>query len=116
MLNQPAPETIPRGAERVVLARRLLRVAWMSILLGVGVESILVILSATFGANGLAVAVLFGGSIVAYTLGSATPLPEIGKVVTLFANELIYPVGCAVILFSAGALGARLGDETSANS
>src|SRR5262245_6922896 len=40
----------PLRGKGVVLARRLLRVAWMSILLGLGVELLLVIIAAIFGA------------------------------------------------------------------
>jgi hypothetical protein len=33
------------------------------------------------------------------------------KIVTLATNELIYPIGCAVILFAAGAIGAQLAEK-----
>ncbi len=61
---------------------------------------------------GLIAGVLFGGAIVAYTVGSATSTPETVKIVTLITNELIYPIGCAVILFAAGAIGAQLTENT----
>ncbi len=58
---------------------------------------------------GLAAGIFFGGAVVAYTVGSAESAPDTLKLVTIAANELIYPVGCAVILFAAGALESTIG-------
>jgi hypothetical protein len=221
MPTQPATDSTLPSSKGVLLARRLLQVAWMSILLGIGVELVLVIIAAIFGATsgakpliadavqkvswsvlvcsgialgtaaaksarkatmgllgllsaplafavakaahkavaqglgldvalgpsplvlatlkglefaflgaavgwlatkswagmrehllvGLVAGVLFGGAIVAYTLGSATTAPETVTIVTLAANELIYPIGCAVVLYAAGAIGIQLADD-----
>jgi hypothetical protein len=62
---------------------------------------------------GLIAGIVFGGGLVAYTLGTATEPPPTMTIVTLATNELIYPIGCAVVLFAAGALGARLAEGTS---
>lgn len=61
-------------------------------------------------AVGLAVGLIFGGTIVALTLGS-TPQPPAADVVSQGLNELLFPVGCAVVLFSAGALGERIANR-----
>jgi hypothetical protein len=61
---------------------------------------------------GLVAALVFGSAIVSYTLRSVTEPPSTIKIVALATNELIYPIGCAVVLFAAGALGARLADST----
>jgi hypothetical protein len=64
---------------------------------------------------GLVAALVFGGAIVGYTLRTATEAPPTIRIVTLATNELIYPIGCAVILFAAGALGAQLADKQVAS-
>ena len=57
---------------------------------------------------GLAVGIVFGGVILALTLGAAPgPVPA-ADVVSRGLNELLFPVGCALVLFSAGALGNRI--------
>ncbi len=58
-------------------------------------------------AVGLVVGVIFGGTIVALTLGS-TPTVSAAAVLSLSLNELLFPVGCSVVLFSARALGERI--------
>lgn len=61
-------------------------------------------------AVGLAVGLIFGGTIVALTLGS-TPPPPAADLLSQGLNELLFPVGCAVVLFSAGALGERIANR-----
>ena len=57
---------------------------------------------------GLAVGIVFGGAILALTLG-AVPVPvPVADLVSRGLNELLFPVGCALVLFSAGALGDRM--------
>ncbi len=60
---------------------------------------------------GFIIALVFGSAIVSYTIHSAPTTPHLAKIVTLATNELIYPVGCSVILFAAGALGTQLGEK-----
>lgn len=63
-------------------------------------------LSAHAGA-GLLVGVIFGSAIVVMTqLGAPSPAPT-PAVVSQALNEIAFPIGCAVILFTAGALGER---------
>jgi len=57
---------------------------------------------------GLAVGVVFGGAILALTLGAAPGLVPTADLVSRGLNELLFPVGCALVLFSAGALGNRI--------
>ena len=56
---------------------------------------------------GLLVGTLFGGTLLAVTVSSvpATPTPAL---VSQGINELLFPVGCSLVLFSAGALGKRI--------
>lgn len=61
-------------------------------------------------AVGLAVGLIFGGTIVALTLG-LTPQPPAADVLSRGLNELLFPVGCSVVLFSAGALGERIANR-----
>ena len=60
-------------------------------------------------AVGLAVGILFGGAIVSFTYWTA---PEPLAAADLFsrgANEILFPVGCSLVLYSATALGERAG-------
>src|SRR5918993_29095 len=62
------------------------------------------------GAMGhLAVGILFGGAVVSFTYWTA---PEPLTTADLFsrgANEILFPVGCSLVLYSATALGERVG-------
>ena len=60
-------------------------------------------------AVGLAVGILFGGAIVSFTYWTA---PEPLAAADLFSrgvNEILFPVGCSLVLYSATALGERVG-------
>lgn len=58
-------------------------------------------------AAGLAVGLLFGGTIVALTLASNPEMP-VADLLSRGVNEILFPVGCALILFSATTLGKRV--------
>jgi hypothetical protein len=58
-------------------------------------------------AVGLLVGLVFGGTIVALTMGS-TPPPPAADVLSRGVNEVIFPIGCSLILFSAISLGKRI--------
>jgi hypothetical protein len=58
-------------------------------------------------AVGLLVGLVFGGTIVALTMGS-TPPPPPADVLPVGVNEVLFPIGCSLVLFSAGALGERM--------
>ena len=58
-------------------------------------------------AVGLVVGLVFGGTIIALTMGS-TPPPPAADALSLGVNELIFPIGCSLVLFSAEALGKRM--------
>ncbi len=66
--------------------------------------------AAAHAGAGLAVGLAFGGTILALTMG-ASPQPSLADLVTQGVNEVLFPVGCSLVLFSAGALGKRLGDR-----
>jgi hypothetical protein len=60
-------------------------------------------------AVGFAVGIVFGGVIVSFTYWTA---PEPLAVADLFSsgmNEILFPVGCSLVLYSATALGERVG-------
>lgn len=59
-------------------------------------------------AVGLLVGLIFGGTIVLLTMGS-TPPPTAADTISAGVNEVIFPIGCSLILFSAEALGKRMG-------
>ena len=59
-------------------------------------------------AVGLVVGVLFGGPIVALTSwGASSPLSTV-ELISMGLNELFFPVGCSLVLYSAQALGQRV--------
>jgi len=68
-------------------------------------------------AAGLAVGVVFGGAIVSLTYAAAPdPLPT-AQVVSQGVNEVLFPVGCALVLFVAAAVArwqASQAEETPA--
>lgn len=57
---------------------------------------------------GLAIGLLFGGAMLALTLGSSPEPPPTVDLVSRGVNEILFPVGCALVLFSAGTLGNKL--------
>ena len=61
-------------------------------------------------AVGLLVGLVFGGIIVTLTMGS-TPPPPAADALSVGVNEVIFPIGCSLILFSAGALGQRMNTQ-----
>ncbi len=60
---------------------------------------------------GLAVGILFGGAILALTYASAPEPPSATVLVSRGVDEVFFPVGCSLVLFSAQALGGRLASE-----
>ena len=64
--------------------------------------------AAAHAAVGLLVGLVFGGTVVVLTMGS-TPPPTTADMLSVGVNEVIFPIGCSLILFSAGALGKRVG-------
>lgn len=58
-------------------------------------------------AAGLAIGIVFGGAILAVTAASV-PQPPAADLVTQGINEVLFPVGCSLVLFAATALGKRM--------
>jgi hypothetical protein len=58
-------------------------------------------------AMGLLVGLVFGGTIVGLTYQMSPDPPASAELVTLGANEILFPVGCSLVLFAATALGKR---------
>ena len=53
---------------------------------------------------------VFGGTLVAVTL-AFVPATPVAALVSQGINELLFPVGCSLVLFSAGALGERISPQ-----
>src|ERR671917_544243 len=119
----------------------LLRVAWLAILLGLGMEVLLLVLGGAVGdvlgvgpivadfvrnitwsvfvcvglAVGTAVAKarvpimgalgLVFGSVEIALASTVAPLPPVPDLLVEGVNEVLFPVGCALVLFSANVLG-----------
>jgi hypothetical protein len=58
-------------------------------------------------AAGLVLGLIFGGLILWLLLGSS-PQPPAAEIFSRGMNEVLFPVGCSLVLFSAGALGERV--------
>lgn len=59
----------------------------------------------TYAAAGLAVGLVFGGGIIAlFTAASAQPLSP-AQLIARSANELLFPVGCALVVYAATGIG-----------
>ena len=66
--------------------------------------------STPLGRSGCTRSLVFGGIIVTLTMGS-TPPPPAAEALSVGVNEVIFPIGCSLILFSAGALGKRMNGQ-----
>ncbi len=58
-------------------------------------------------AAGLMVGLVFGGLILLLLMGSS-PQPPAAELASRGMNEVLFPVGCSLVLYSAGALGERV--------
>jgi hypothetical protein len=56
---------------------------------------------------GLVIGCLFGGALIFYVNATASATPAAAALAGVAVNELIYPAGCAVILYSASTLSVR---------
>ena len=59
-------------------------------------------------AVGFAAGIFFGGAIVAATYWTSPEPPAAADLIVRGFNELLFPVGCSLVIFSAQALGKRL--------
>jgi hypothetical protein len=66
-------------------------------------------------ATGLLVGLVFGGTIIALTYQMSPEPPATAALVSRGANEILFPVGCSLVLFAATAMGQQVGgDEAKA--
>jgi hypothetical protein len=63
-------------------------------------------------AVGLLVGLTFGGVQLVFAAG-ATPPPPTSDLFVAGVNEVLFPVGCSLVLFSAGALGKKAASRSS---
>ena len=59
-------------------------------------------------AAGLVIGIVFGGAIVALAYSTAPEPLATPAIVSRSVNEILFPVGCALVLFSATAVGKRV--------
>jgi hypothetical protein len=65
---------------------------------------------------GLGVGLVFGGLIVYLTISmAADPLPMF-VIASRIANEIIFPVGCAAVLYTAQKVGEKNAEDSEASS
>ena len=60
-----------------------------------------------YALTGLLIGTVFGGAILTLTLGAASQIST-GTLISQAVNEILFPVGCALVLFSANFLGKRM--------
>ncbi len=60
---------------------------------------------------GLAIGILFGGTILALTYVSAPEPPPAAAIIARGIDEVFFPVGCSLVLFSAQALAGWIASE-----
>ena len=60
-----------------------------------------------YAAIGLVVGILFGGALLAMAIASAPQPPATAEIVARAANEMIFPVGCSLVLYAAQFVGDR---------
>jgi hypothetical protein len=58
--------------------------------------------------TGLIIGIVFGGAIVAFTYLNAPEPLAAADLVSRGVNEIVFPVGCSLVLFSATAVGKRV--------
>jgi hypothetical protein len=62
-------------------------------------------------ATGLLVGLVFGGTIVGLTYQMSPEPPVTAALVSRGANEILFPVGCSLVLFAATAMGQQVGQR-----
>jgi hypothetical protein len=62
-------------------------------------------------AAGLAIGLVFGGALLTVAYASAPEPLATADMVSRGLNEILFPVGCALVLFSAGALGRKAAQD-----
>jgi hypothetical protein len=66
-------------------------------------------------ATGLLVGLVFGGTIVALTYQMSPEPLATTALVSRGANEILFPVGCSLVLFAATAMGEQVGQRGQSN-
>ena len=64
---------------------------------------------AAYLATGLAVGVVFGGTILALIIQAAPQMPPIPVLVSSATNEVLFPVGCALVIYVSKIMKKTLG-------
>jgi hypothetical protein len=66
-----------------------------------------------YAAAGLVAGIVFGGAFLAMVVGSAHSPPSTPSLVAKGVNELLFPIGCALVVFIAEVLGTYIGPTTA---
>ena len=64
--------------------------------------------AAAHASAGLAVGVLFGGTILGLMYSSSPQVPQTADLLSKGLNEVLFPVGCALVLFAAEAMAGKV--------
>jgi len=62
-----------------------------------------------YAAAGLVTGIVFGGALLAINVGAAPSPPSTPSLVAKGVNELLFPIGCALVVFIAEVLGTYVG-------
>jgi hypothetical protein len=65
-------------------------------------------------ASGLGTGIVFGSALVTYGYLASSPRPPMVAIVAQSLNELIYPIGCACVIYSTSKLGKRFASTARA--
>jgi hypothetical protein len=66
-----------------------------------------------YAAAGLVAGIVFGGALLAMIVGSAPTPPSTPSLVAKGINELLFPIGCALVVFIAEVLGTYIGPSAA---
>jgi len=58
--------------------------------------------------GGLACGVVFAGTVAALVIGASPAIPTVAALVPRVANELLHPIGCALVIYASERLPERL--------
>jgi hypothetical protein len=58
-------------------------------------------------ATGLGTGIVFGSALVGYGYLASSPRPDTVEIFAQSLNELIYPIGCACVIYSSSKLGQK---------
>jgi hypothetical protein len=70
----------------------------------------------THAAIGLAMGLMFGGMVILLTLNNAKTSPTAYQLGARAVNEIIFPIGCSMVIYAANVLGRRARGEAAGDA